>query len=149
MNAKEVAILLRATARQINDNRPAEVMTIAQELKTLVQLRVQTRGEDYSGQQFESYTPGTKRQREKKGFQTNYVDLTQTGRLWGNIRPSITESGSSFTTVSVGAQTELNKIKLGSFVKKRPNPLLPNEQEINLVNEANRRRLQKHLNNLQ
>lgn len=149
MTANELVILLRNTSRKISDNRERDVMRIGQEIKTLVQLRIQTRGQDSTGQEFESYTPGTKRQRKKKGFQTGYVDLTQTGRMWANIRPTLGETGNNYAKVIIKAQSNLNQIKLGSFAKKRSNPLIPTQDELDIIKQVNRKRLENYLIELQ
>lgn len=143
--------------RQIDDrlqmlraNRPREVLTIAQELKTAVQLRIQTRGEDFTGAAFVGYSRSWAKNRQSRGRQTNYVDFTDTGRLWANIQPAILSNTKDQTIVEVTARNRQDQDKLRgakSLPKSKPrgNILIPNAKEIGSASEANRRRLLKYL----
>lgn len=137
--------------QQLRANRPREVLIISQELKTAVQLRIQTRGENFLGASFIGYSRSWAKDRKSRGRQTNYVDFTDTGRLWANIQPAILSNTKDQTIVEVTARDRENQDKLRgarSLPRSAPrgNILIPNQKEIGLASEANRRRLLKYLN---
>jgi len=150
MDARDFSLLLRSRLESMRRNRPQEVLTIAQELKTAVQLRIQTTGTNASGQAFIGYSPAYKQVRAERGRRTDKVDFTFTGAMWNNIRAVVTENGEDFTVVVTGAQSADNKAKLYGALrqpaaKPRGKILLPDKSEIALAAEANKRRQMKYL----
>ena len=150
MNLREFSDILKQRVEAMNANRERDALIIASDLKALVQLRIQTTGTAYTGSQFSPYSEGYKKKRAKGGLQTGIVDYTVTGQLWRNIRAEVTGSAANSVTVEITARDELNQAKLrGATVqpKSRPrgNPLIPNEEEIKIVQEANKNRVIKYL----
>jgi hypothetical protein len=112
---------------ELRKNRERDLFIIGQEAKTLVQLRIQTSGTNYEGSAFEPYTPGYAAQRDKKGRQTNYVDFTDTDRLWANVAPSVEIKG-AIGIVTIKARNRENQVKLEGAEDKRGNILLLSEK---------------------
>jgi len=59
-------------------NRENDALKIAFDQVALTKLRIQSSGENAYGQKFPDYVPGYKRDRQKKGYQVEFVDLFQT-----------------------------------------------------------------------
>ena len=129
----------------LNANRPRETFIIAQELKTAVQLRIQTSGRDYTLTPFVPYVPTYAERRKSKGRQTAHVDFTDTGRLWNNIQPEIVENTPTKTVIVTTARSNDNKNKLRGALRKRGNITLPSKRDLDLAQKANEARLQKYL----
>lgn len=137
--------------RLLRVNRPRETFIIAQELKTAVQYRIQTTGRNFSGMAFVGYSPRRESERQAKGRQVQFVDFTDTGRLWANIRPEVTENTKDKTIIEITARDSENQKKLRNATRQprrspRGNILIPSRSEIDLANKANQLRLQKYLN---
>ena len=123
------------------ESRTTEGLRIASDMLALVQLRVQSSGQNYQGSQFAPYTTQYSKTRQKAGYQTNYVDFTRTGEMWRNIRPEVIRNSRSETTIEITARTQRNQDILRGARGKRGNILLPSESEIDTVREANRKRV--------
>jgi len=107
----------------------------------LVQDRVQSSGVNYQGSKFAPYTTQYAKSRRKAGYQTNYVDFTRTGQLWGNIAPEVTSNSRTKATITIQARTQRNIDILRGARAKRGNILRPSPDEIEIVREANRKRI--------
>lgn len=123
------------------ESRTTEGLRIASDMLALIQLRVQSSGQNYQGSQFAPYTTQYAKRRKEAGYQTSYVDFTRTGQLWGNIRPEVIRNSRSETTIEITARTKRNQDILRGARGKRGNILLPSESEIDTVREANRKRV--------
>ena len=145
MTADEFIVQSRAALVLLNQNRPAETLRLALDLKALVQLRIQRSGRDFTGSRFAAYSPAYSLKRKDKGRQVGYVDLTDTGRMWNNVQPRLIASDSDTTTIIVGASDQQNKNKLLGQVKKRGNVLTPSDSEIADARAANIARIKKYL----
>ena len=103
MTSQEFIAKTRANLALLNANRPAETLKLAMDLKALVQLRIQTIGVGATGAKLAPYVPAYALARQKRGRQTEYVDLTDTGRMWNNIQPQLIGSDDDTTTMVVKA----------------------------------------------
>lgn len=144
MTPREFTDDFRNRAAQLAANRDRECLQISTEFKALIQLRIQTRGDNYQALPFSPYTPGHSNRRAKLGYQTEYVDFTMTGRLWANVIPQIESSTAQQTTVEIKARSPENQIKLQGAVRKRGNILLPAQDEIDLLLRLNTERIRKY-----
>lgn len=130
---------------EIKANRKDEALRIALDLKALIQLRIQTKGENSQGAKFKPYTKGyAKYGRENKGYQSSYFDFTRTGRAFSNILPEVIKDNETTTEVSIGGRSQLTRAKLGGQVQYRGNILLPNKSELDMVKQANIDRIKKY-----
>lgn len=145
MTSEEFVIYTRQQLALLNANRPSETLKLALDLKALIQLRIQTSGRSASGSRFVPYTPAYSLTRQKKGRQTAYVDFTDTGRMWNNIRPQVINSDETTTIIVVQASNAGDQAKLSGQAKKRGNILTPSQDEINIAVQANNERVRKYL----
>jgi len=130
--------------RRLRENRPAETLRIAFDLNAAVQLRIQTRGQNFQERSFPPYTPGYAKRRAKAGFQVGYVDFTRTGRLWASVQPQLVQDTAEKTVVVTTARTPRDQDKLRGARRKRGNILQPSQKELDLANAANEERLLKY-----
>lgn len=156
MDAKDFVNITRTRIEELKANRPKEVLIIAQELKTAMQLRVQRKGTDANETPFEPYSVDYKKKRKEKGRQTAFVDFTFKGALWNNIRPVVVSSNEVETVVEIGPTNAENRLKLIGALrtpitaprgsgKPRGKILTPSKKEREFAAEANKRRLLKYL----
>lgn len=143
MNVKEYIRRLKENLQELEDNRQTEALRIALDATALLKLRIQTTGTNADGQAFAPYVPAYARTRRNKGLQTGYVDFTDRGRLMANIQPRAELNEEGRTVVVVGARDSENIDKLRGAFKKRGNILRLSQNEIQLIADANRERLQK------
>lgn len=143
MDAKDYIAKLRANLQALEEQRQTEVLRIALDATALLKLRIQTTGKNAEGQSFAPYTPGYTKQRQKKGAQTGYFDFTVTGRAMANIQPRVEANETGKTVVVIGARDQDNIDKIRGQFKKRGNILRLSQNEIQMVSDANRERLQK------
>lgn len=129
-------------------NREAEVLRISLDQIALTKLRIQTRGDDYTGQQFSPYVPSYTKERKKAGYQVGYVDFTRTGRMWANVHPVIVSSSVFSATVALQGSDQRTKDIIAGARPKRGNILQPSAGEIELTRRANRTRLQRYFDQL-
>jgi len=137
---------IRKAKADIIANRETDALRIGFDLLALVKLRIQTSGENSQNQKFAPYTPFTKRDRASKGYQIGFVDYTQTGRFWANIRPRIESSSIVEAVVIIGPTDAYGREVLTSAEPKRGNLLLASNDEIELVKQVNIERVKKYLN---
>lgn len=150
MSLLSLGEIMRQRFDRMASNRAKDALVLANDLKALVQLRIQTTGVAYTGRKFNSYSPGYAKKRASIGAQTSIVDFTVTGQMWGNIRAEVVASDSVSTTVDITARDTRNQMKLQGALTQpksapRGNLLIPNEQEIATAQEANRQRVLKYL----
>jgi hypothetical protein len=127
-------------------NAATDCLNIAFDIKALIALRIQTTGKNYIETPFSPYTVPHKKVRQKKGYQTEYVDFTMTGELWNNIQPTVRSATEESTLVIIGAQSQRNIDILKGAVRKRGNILRLTEAEIDLLIRLNRQRVMKYFN---
>lgn len=144
MTAAQTAAKIRQNLADLRANRERELQVIGADLTVQVKLRVQGSGENYLNTKFSPYTPGYAVQRQKKGFQSSYVDFTRTGRLWASVYPDV-QGNSAVMTVVISAHGQDNIDKVEGAVKKRGNILRPSQEEFDLAEQANNARVQKYL----
>ncbi len=144
MTAAQAAAKIRQNLADLRNNREREVRIIANDLATLIKLRIQRSGQNYLNQPFSPYTPGYAAQRQKRGRQVAYVDYTDTGRMWASVYPDVEGSGASVTAV-IQAHGQDNRDKVEGAVKKRGNILRPSKDELDLAEQANAARVRKYL----
>ncbi|MDZ7876099.1 MAG: hypothetical protein U5L45_00435 [Saprospiraceae bacterium] len=133
MTFDEFADRFKTATQNIQKRRAVVALKVAFDLSALVKLRIQTRGEDFNNVSFSPYARRTIIQRKTKGYQTAYVDFTQTGRMFANVLPKITSSNESETTVQITARSATEQAKLKNIKRKRGNILRPSQQEISIV----------------
>ena len=129
---------------EMSANRDRDALNIALEVKALVQLRIQTTGQNFEEVLFSPYTKPYAKRRERKGLQSEYVDMTDTGNAWANVRPEVTESTATSTTIEITARDVANQLKLIGFAKKRGNPLVPSAPEVGIITQLNQQRVQRY-----
>lgn len=135
---------LKAAKAEIIANREADALRIGFDQAALVKLRIQSRGENAAGAKFEPYTPAYAKQRQGKGYQVEFVDFTRTGRLMASISPRIESSSVFSATVVIGPDNPESEKIIQGLSNKRGDILAPSEQELQIIREANRRRILKY-----
>lgn len=150
MTPEEYAQRQRELLDQMAANRARECLAITFDLYAQVRLRINTRGEDYTGQKFSPYSPGYAATRKKRGRQVAFVDFNFTGRLQASIRPSVERVTPVSATILLTASGADNQEKLRkALVTPKGNPrgniLLPSADEINRASLANQQRVQKYI----
>lgn len=122
--------------------REERLLLVSLDAKALVQLRIQTSGENSEGSSFEDYTPDYKKYgRDQLGYQSEYVDYTRTGEMWRNITPKVISSNETVTVVEIAGRSQETINKLRGQVVKRGNPLSISDDEIKIVRDAYAERL--------
>lgn len=139
---------LRKRKALLQANRRKECERIVLDAKALVQLRIQTSSENASGSQFEDYNPiYAVHGRKEKGYQAERFDFTRTGVAWRSILPVTVEESNNTIHVDLLPRDQKNRDKLNGQFRKRGNILLLSAEEIRILQEANRERILKYLNN--
>lgn len=136
---------IRQIKADIINNREADALRIALDQVALIKLRIQTSGESADGSKFSPYVPAYEKSRKNAGYQVGFVDFTRTGRFWAVVRPSVESSNVFSATVIIQATDERGQSIAKGAQKKRGNILNPSKEEIELVREANKRRLENYL----
>lgn len=136
---------LRTVRDSLIEDRPREALIIALDLNALVKIRIQRSGENAEGRPFSPYSQLYAKRRQNKGLQTNYVDFTDTGRMWANIRPQIVGNTLATTVIDTKAGNAGDQAKLDGQFKKRGNILIPNDKEQKTAEDANTARIARKL----
>jgi len=139
-----------ALLREMAANRAREALAITLDLYAQIRLRINTRGEDYTGQRFSPYSPSWAANRKKRGRQVAFVDFNFTGRLQASIRPAVERVTPVSATILLTASGQDNQDKLRAALvtpkgSPRGNILLPSADEINRASLANQQRAQKYI----
>jgi len=145
MTATEFLDKLNRARDILVNTREQEALIIAFDLLALIKSRIQSTGKDYAGMAFIPYTPFTVKQRQKAGYQTGYVDFTQTGRMWANVHPVVKSHTEESTLVVIRGRDKDTIRKLSNQYNKRGNILTPSRGEQILVQQANKERILKAL----
>lgn len=141
---RDLLAKIRQAKADLIANREADALRIALDQIALVKLRIQSRGENAAGAKFPPYVPPYAREREKKGYQIEFVDLTRTGRTLAAIVPVVVESSIFTATISIQGADDQTRAILGGLSRKRGNILEPSADELQLVRDANRQRIRKY-----
>jgi len=144
MTPREAADDYARRFAEMSANRDRDALNIALEVKALVQLRIQTTGQNFDEVLFSPYTAQYAKNRQKAGYQTEYVDFTRSGNLWANVRPEVIESTDVKSVVEITARDDRNQVKLQGAVKKRGNILLVSQSEADLIAQLNQQRVQRY-----
>jgi len=144
MTPREAANDYARRFAEMSANRDRDALNIALEVKALVQLRIQTTGQNFDEVLFSPYTAQYAKNRQKAGYQTEYVDFTRSGNLWANVRPEVIESTEVKSVVEITARDDRNQVKLQGAVKKRGNILLVSQSEADLIAQLNQQRVQRY-----
>jgi len=144
MTPREAADDYARRFAEMSANRDRDALNIALEVKALVQLRIQTTGQNFEEVLFSPYTNRYAKNRQKAGYQTEYVDFTRSGNLWANVRPEVVESTEVKSVVEITARDDRNQVKLQGAVKKRGNILLVSQSEADLISQLNQQRVQRY-----
>lgn len=143
MAFERIIARIRQVKHNLEANREAEATRIVLDQIALTKLRVQTKGESYTGAAFAPYVPAYKKERQSKGYQVGYVDFTRTGRMWAAVRPvTVRVSVFSATIAIEGADQRARDIIAGAR-PKRGNIVQPSKAEIELSRLANRERIRR------
>lgn len=134
---------IRRIKQDLIANREAEALRISLDALALIKLRIQTKGEAYTGSPFPPYVPGYAKERKASGYQVGYVDFTRTGRMWANVQPEVERSSAFSATVVVRGQSDYSREIIAGAARKRGNILQPSRDEIEFVRQANRQRILK------
>lgn len=124
---------IRDSRRIITSNRRNNALKAGNDLLALVKLRNQARGENKDGIKYVPYTPLSRVLRTQKGYQTAYVDFTQTGRMWANIHPYVESENLFSITININAILGSERDKLEEQFKKRGNILEPSKSELAIL----------------
>ncbi len=144
MTPREAANDYARRFAEMSANRDRDALNITLEAKALVQLRIQTTGQNFDEVLFSPYTAQYAKNRQKAGYQTEYVDFTRSGNLWANVRPEVIESTEVKSVVEITARDDRNQVKLQGAVKKRGNILLVSQSEADLIAQLNQQRVQRY-----
>lgn len=146
MNLREFSERLAKITTQLSEERERNAFLISADLAASVKLRIQKTGVNSEGQQFEDYTSVYTKRRRKDGFQARYIDFTRTGRMFASIQPRVTSHTDAKTAVTIKAGNSKEQTKLNGQARKRGNILLPTDEEIQQINELNRQRVIRVVN---
>lgn len=146
MTLGEWADQIRARKKKLVDDRQRDALVLAQDLLTLVQLRIQTSGQDSQNRPLSPYSPEYAKKRREAGYQTRIVDYTRTGQMWRSVSPRVIAHDVDTTIVEIAARTADGQTKLDSALRQpknapRGNLLVPSADEVAIVNQANLRRV--------
>lgn len=148
-NFTEIIRRFKAARDAIIKNRPDNIERIASDVLALTKRRIQQRGEDFEGQQFEAYNPiYAVKGRSELGYQNRIVDFTRTGKMLNSVKAFPVSSNDSETIVEVRASRQSEQVKLDGQFSKRGNILLPNSDEIEFATQANDERIQNEINKI-
>lgn len=102
--------------------------------KALIQQRVQEKGLTADLKKTPDYSPLYKKKRQKKGLQTNYMDLTYTGSMWRSIGYTGTKQGKE-TVVSIAGRDEFTQNKIDWNSEKQFEVLKLSKEEEDILQE--------------
>lgn len=108
------------------------IIHLGLDAKALIQRRVQETGQTADGVSTGEYSLLYKKKREKKGRQTSFVDLTDTGDMWQSIGYTDKRQDSKQTVISIAGRDAFaqNKINWNSEKKFEVLKLSKGEEEI-------------------
>lgn len=98
----------------ISDN----IFILAQDAKALIQQRVQEKGLNALGGKTPDYSPSYKKQREKKGRQVGFMDLTMTGDMWQSTGVTDRKQEGEKFTATLAGRDEFAQLKIDVNSKK-------------------------------
>lgn len=111
------------------------LLKVGSDAKVLIQQRIQQEGQNASGGRTPDYSPLYKKKRQKKGLQTNYMDLTYTGEMFRSI--GLTEKKTKDEViVSVAGRDEFTQNKINWNSEKHFEVLKLSKQEEAILQES-------------
>ena len=146
MDLKDYIRRLDQVRRHLRQTARENALVIAHDAKALVKKRVQSSGTNSEGQQFAPYnTAYAKYGRNAKGYQSEYVDFTRTGRMLGSLLPRVVSETDMRVIVEVVPRDDENRRKLAGQFKTRGNILALSTDEIKILNDTNARRIKNEI----
>jgi hypothetical protein len=142
-DARELIQRITQFRQALNARRTEDTLRIATDLKGLMQLRVQAKGETAAGTAFAPYTPAYAKRRQDKGRQVARYDFTFTGDFWRSVGARLVDQSQDAATVAIMPERADNEAKLAGHNKRRPPLLEPSASELNLARRANVLRVQR------
>jgi len=140
MNQDEYIERLKAFKAAIVAEMPAFIAKAAMDLKALIQNRTQEQGEIGEEDVVQIYfSEQYKRKREKRGRQTEYVDLTFTrggAGMFGSIGIVLEESKPGEARVVVGGKDEFTQQKIDWNSERYGDILGPNQKEKDFIYDS-------------
>jgi hypothetical protein len=142
-DAQELIQRITQFRQALTARRTEDALRITTDLKSLMQLRVQTKGETAAGGAFAPYTPAYAKRRQEKGRQVARYDFTFTGDFWRSVGARLVAQSQDAATVAIMPERADNEAKLAGHNKRRPPLLEPSASELNLARRANALRVQR------
>lgn len=116
--------------------------------KALVQLRIQTTGQDSDGGEFAGYSQiYAVEGREKLGYQSGYFDMTRKGEYWRDVKPTVQVQSFGYVRVLLGPTRQDNINKALGQIDKRGNILELSASERKIVLDAHAKRRAARIKN--
>ena len=165
---------LELIAQEIEATREQETVKQANDLFALIRLRIQKTRQDSTGSEFGSYSEalvprwfgeqkalsqgarntikkGSYFQsyvdfRKADGLQTDSIDFTRTGQMFQQSGVNNIENTNYITKVGIGGQTEYAQRLIGYHNERFENIYKPTSEEIQLVIDAQRERIENIFN---
>lgn len=171
MSLLDLVARIELIKQELESTREEESVRIANDMFSVTRLRIQQEREDSTGSKFGNYSvalvprwygeakalsAGAKQRirggdyfqsykdfREADGLQTEALDFTRTGQMFQQSGVTEIENTTNTTIVKIGGQTEYAKRILGYHNERFGNILQPNEEEVQLVVDAQRERIEE------
>jgi hypothetical protein len=145
MTIKQLIERIRQAKKEIIANREADTLRICLDQAALIKLRLQQQGIDSEGAAWPDYTARYKKERQNAGYQVAFVDFTRSGQFLQSFQPVVIKSDLFTCVVEIRPNSQEMKTRLRGLEGKRPGIFQPSDEEIELVREANRKRLFRYL----
>ena len=139
---------LAKTVKELRETKTQRAVGVSGDVMAQVKRRLQTQGRDADGATFKAYTKLYKTVRQNKGFQTNFVDFTRSGRMLNSINPSVERDGRFNTIVVLKAGNKEDADKLKGNAYHRGNILRPSKKELAFAIKIWRERALKIINEI-
>jgi len=174
MSFQDFANRIQLIADEIEATREQETVIQANDLFALIRLRIQKNREDSTGGQFGNYSEalvprwfGEKRAlsegakttirkgnyfqsyvdfRKADGLQVDSIDFTRTGQMFQQSGVNSIETTNFITKVGIGGQTDYAQRLIGYHNERFGNIYAPTEDEIQMVLDAQRERIENIFN---
>lgn len=110
-------------------------LTVGLDGKALIQQRVQEKGLDSNGNSTGSYSDPYAKRRSKKGRQTKYVDLTDTGEMWRSTGFKEKRQDSRETVITIAGRDQFTQDKINWNSDKKFEVLKLSKEEEQIVSD--------------
>lgn len=149
ISPREFKRRIRQAKAELEQQRKSFALKMALDGLALLKQRIQGRGLNSEGSRFKPYTKEyAKYGRQEKGYQSNYVDFTRTGRLFASIVAKVVNDGKGKTAVEIAPRDAENQKKVDGAFRKRGNILEWSRQEVDFVRKANNLRVERIINKI-